>query len=597
MGIQGLLPFLNSASMSVNIDELTNCVALVDIYCWLHKAVYGCSDDIFNKKDTSYYVDYCLYKVESLKKIGIKCILVFDGLNLPSKKVTEDARRRNREKTKEKVKQLILEGNKKEASEMMKRCIDITPEMAKKLINACRQRGIDYIVAPYEADAQIGYLMRKKVGHFVITEDSDLLLFECDYVLVKFDKFGKGVLIRRSKISDCLGPKARNFTFEKFRRMCILSGCDYLPSLPGIGLQKAKKFFGVTMNEDMRKALPKLPSYLKMKGLKVDKEYIEGFLRAENTFKYQIVFCPFERKLVPLNPYDDNVNPQDLDYAGKRFDDNLALQWALGNVDVKTMKVIDSYVPANFKYSNSEKDDSIWSINFKPREFNPLELRFSRKSNVSELNSTQLSQEDSFISQSPTLSQKRSSTEPTPSAKRMNIDTSLIDSYRQLKQEEADDISIVKSRHFSSQEEEDDLANKTFDEIVEERDKRRKKLSFLCSFNASYFEDVTVEDNKVVTTPTAPTPPNSQPSISSSQSSVNSSSECSTLSTLSSQSSQSSQSSSQSSSQPLTSSIELAEPIIKVTPPQEKKPETKSIQNSISLLERFAFKKRPLSKT
>lgn len=94
MGIQGLLPFLNSASMSVNISELTNCVALVDVYCWLHKAVYGCSEDLYHKKETSYYVDYCLYKVESLRKIGIKCILVFDGLNLPSKKVTEEARRR-----------------------------------------------------------------------------------------------------------------------------------------------------------------------------------------------------------------------------------------------------------------------------------------------------------------------------------------------------------------------------------------------------------------------------------------------------------------------------------------------------------------------
>uniref|UniRef100_T1K9G3 Fork-head domain-containing protein n=1 Tax=Tetranychus urticae TaxID=32264 RepID=T1K9G3_TETUR len=216
--IQDFLPFLNSASMSVNIEQLTNYVALVDIYYWLHKAVYGCSDDIFNKTP-HIYVDY-----------------FFDGLNLASKKSYRRC-------------------SSKKSSEMMKRCIDITPEMAKKLINA--------------SDAQIGYLMRKKFGHFVITEDSDLLLFECDYV------FGK----------------------------------------------------------HMRKALPKLPSYLKMKGLKVDKEYIEGFLRVENTFKYQIVFCPF----------------QHLDYAGKRFDDNLALQWAFGNVHVKTMKVVDSYVPANFK--------------------------------------------------------------------------------------------------------------------------------------------------------------------------------------------------------------------------------------------------------
>lgn len=32
-----------------------------------------------------------------------------------------------------------------------------------------------------------------------------------------------------------------NWTFDKFRQMCILSGCDYLPSLPGIGIKTAWK--------------------------------------------------------------------------------------------------------------------------------------------------------------------------------------------------------------------------------------------------------------------------------------------------------------------------------------------------------------------
>jgi exonuclease-1 len=31
----------------------------------------------------------------------------------------------------------------------------------------------------------------------------------------------------------------KGWTFEKFRQACILSGCDYLASLKGIGLKKA----------------------------------------------------------------------------------------------------------------------------------------------------------------------------------------------------------------------------------------------------------------------------------------------------------------------------------------------------------------------
>ena len=41
--------------------------------------------------------------------------------------------------------------------------------------------------------------------------------------------------IEKDKISLCLGIRAENFTFDKFRYMCITAGCDYHASLPGIG--------------------------------------------------------------------------------------------------------------------------------------------------------------------------------------------------------------------------------------------------------------------------------------------------------------------------------------------------------------------------
>lgn len=34
--------------------------------------------------------------------------------------------------------------------------------------------------------------------------------------------------------------------FERFRWMCILSGCDYLDNIAGIGLVKAKKIMSKT---------------------------------------------------------------------------------------------------------------------------------------------------------------------------------------------------------------------------------------------------------------------------------------------------------------------------------------------------------------
>lgn len=65
------------------------------------------------------------------------------------------------------------------------------------------------------------------------------------------DSCGGGLLYEKENLPKSLGSKASKFSFEKFRYMCILSGCDYLASLPGIGLAKACKFFTVTNNMDV----------------------------------------------------------------------------------------------------------------------------------------------------------------------------------------------------------------------------------------------------------------------------------------------------------------------------------------------------------
>ena len=49
-------------------------------------------------------------------------------------------------------------------------------------VKACREKGVDCIVAPYEADAQLAYLNKSGIAQLVITEDSDLVLFGCDRV-------------------------------------------------------------------------------------------------------------------------------------------------------------------------------------------------------------------------------------------------------------------------------------------------------------------------------------------------------------------------------------------------------------------------------
>jgi exonuclease 1 len=67
------------------------------------------------------------------------------------------------------------------------------------VIDACRERNIDCIVAPYEADAQLAYLNTSGLADFIITEDSDLTLFGCDKIVFKLTPNGDGTLYEKSR--------------------------------------------------------------------------------------------------------------------------------------------------------------------------------------------------------------------------------------------------------------------------------------------------------------------------------------------------------------------------------------------------------------
>lgn len=51
----------------------------------------------------------------------------------------------------------------------------------------CRENSVEYIVAPYKADAQIAFLVANDHADFAISEDSDLLVHGC--IKVKIQSF------------------------------------------------------------------------------------------------------------------------------------------------------------------------------------------------------------------------------------------------------------------------------------------------------------------------------------------------------------------------------------------------------------------------
>uniref|UniRef100_A0A915M2S0 Exonuclease 1 n=1 Tax=Meloidogyne javanica TaxID=6303 RepID=A0A915M2S0_MELJA len=316
-----------------NITQFEGKSLLVDASCLLHRGLIGCAEKIAMRQETDFYIGYVWKYVKLLLARKCHVILVFDGRPLPAKKTTNDSRRESREKYQILGEQLMSQGLKGEAFQAFCRGAELTRDIVEKTIRSFKNvNNVDVIVAPYEADAQIAYMVQKGFAHAVITEDSDLIVFGCDKIIFKMNPTdGSCVIYEKEKMPNCLCPiLRRKFQFPTFRRICILAGCDYLQGgLQGVGLKGAEEIFAKTNQPELKTLLPRLPLYLnKRMRSKLDKNFVNDFIKAENTFLYQVVYDPNLRQQVPLNAYP-------VDEEEKVSSPRKATRLALGNPENK----------------------------------------------------------------------------------------------------------------------------------------------------------------------------------------------------------------------------------------------------------------------
>lgn len=155
-----------------------------------------------------------------LQRYKVNPILVFDGGPLPMKAYREEQRAQKRSESKKKADEFMQMNAQSahlstSALSHMSKSADVTPEMAFMLIEALKEEKIEFIVAPYEADAQLAYLDRIGMISAVISEDSDLLLFGIRRVLFKMDKFGAAEEVCLDSLGSCSEIDLREFTLKK----------------------------------------------------------------------------------------------------------------------------------------------------------------------------------------------------------------------------------------------------------------------------------------------------------------------------------------------------------------------------------------------
>ncbi len=176
---------------------------------------------------------------------------------------------------------------------------------------------MSYVVAPYEADAQMAYMERIGLVQGILTEDSDLLVFGCRNVLLKLDTVESTVTsISRDDFASFASPAGISFlgwSDVQFRAMAILSGCDYLPSIPGIGLKTAYALL------KKHKTAENVIRTLQAEGKKVvPKGYLQAFKLAEKVFLHQRVYDPTLQVLVNLTeiPGGESWNEENEAHVG-----------------------------------------------------------------------------------------------------------------------------------------------------------------------------------------------------------------------------------------------------------------------------------------
>jgi exonuclease-1 len=221
-----------------------NAIACVDAGVLMHKGKLcdGGGTGIVRDGDFGGVAGYVTRQVKKIEKQGVEVILVFDGARIESKCDVEKKRQHSRNEAKAKGDEAYNSSSYQAAEQLYRKAVDVSPDMARAVMDKCGREGIRFLVAPYEADAQLGDLCRRGVAHFCISVDSDLPLFGCQFVLSMMGKSDdmEGDLTDLSRLEE-EGSEYSGFDEDMLLNAAILSGCDYQKNIGGLGVVTAVK--------------------------------------------------------------------------------------------------------------------------------------------------------------------------------------------------------------------------------------------------------------------------------------------------------------------------------------------------------------------
>ena len=350
MGINDLLKLYRHLMIKEQITHFQGKTCAVDMMVWLYRGVYASINNPSTGPLNDLYLNFPLKLLSLLKSNNITAICVFDGKNLLAKS-SELLHRKEFKEFNINLSQKT--SSSEEKRKILNRALNVTPKMINTLINVLENLDQKIIVAPFEADAQIGFLYKTKQIDFAISEDSDLIPYGVKKIAFKLDQFGnmdfldlseenftnnikriennENILSNEKEISKFL----LNLNQDKLIKFCVLLGCEDLEII--VKMMKLSGKFFLSENEDSI--------------------YIENVNNAISVFYFQIIYDNINKKLKYLTNLDEldyergKDNIQELkrksnllktfekinkNYYGEFFDNYE--DYCNGKIDVKTEK-------------------------------------------------------------------------------------------------------------------------------------------------------------------------------------------------------------------------------------------------------------------
>jgi len=357
MGIKDLLKELKPIMKTdAHLSHFRGKRAGVDASCWLHRSAHSCAWELVSGKGSDKYLKFLLKCIDCLQRNGVIPIIVFDGAQLPMKANEEHRRGVDRDNALREAMEADRMRDWQRRHQAAQRAVRTTKEMLKGFIDLCVENAVKFVCSPYEADAQLGYMYKHNQIDFVISEDSDLILYGVREVFYKLDVNGggNGHYLNLDEIRNYRPPRdvkksAKSMDLCLFLKrypdllemihVCVLSGCDYLNSLPGIGLKTAVKKSNAIRKVDRRVStlLSEIAKKKSKKKKDAPKDYRIQFKRAVLTFLHQRVYDIHSKQLTFLNPLTDAVDAYL--HELKRY---LARQPTVSNAESKNPTVYDT---------------------------------------------------------------------------------------------------------------------------------------------------------------------------------------------------------------------------------------------------------------